>query len=122
MPGERKGYRELLEALERCGPDDPKPLLDCFLENEVDPVLTCVVVRKLYRYGHDSCGKILDCLQKFERHPSEHRAKEGWKAPAKVPQRPQEARSEECPHPATRFESARLRNGEKIEWQQPSIF
>lgn len=85
MPGERKGYRELLEALERCGPDDPKPLLDCFLENEVDPVLTCVVVRKLYRYGHDSCGKILDCLQKFERHPSEYHTKDDWKAPQRCP-------------------------------------
>ena len=77
MPGERKGCRELLEALERCGPDDPKPLLDCFLENEVDPVLTCVVVRKLYRYGHESCGKLLDYLQKFEGHPSEYHTKEG---------------------------------------------
>ena len=62
-----------------------------------DPVLTCVVVRKLYRYGHESCGKLLDYLQKFEGHPSEYHTKEGWKAPAKVPQRPQEARSEECP-------------------------
>lgn len=85
MPGERKGCRELLEALERCGPDDPKPLLDCFLENEIDPVPTCVVVRKLYRYGRESCGKLLDCLQKFEGHPSEYHTKEGWKAPAKAP-------------------------------------
>ena len=77
--------------MERCGPDDPKPLLDRFSENEADPVLTRVAVRKLYRYGHDSCGKILDYLQKFERHPSEHHAKDDWKAPAKAPQMPQEA-------------------------------
>lgn len=97
MPGERKGCRELLEALERRGPDDPEPLLDCFSENEADPVPTCAAARKPCRCGHDSRGKILDCLQKFERHPSEHRAKEGRKAPAKVPRRPQEARSEERP-------------------------
>lgn len=121
MPGERKGYRELLEALERCGPDDPKPLLDCFLENEVDPVLTCVVVRKLYRYGHDSCGKILDYLQKFERHPSEYHTKDDWKAPAKVPQRPQEAGKGDDPPPATRIESVRLRNGETLTWEQPPL-
>ena len=121
MPGERKGYRELLEALERCGPDDPKPLLDCFLENEVDPVLTCVVVRKLYRYGHDSCGKILDYLQKFERHPSEYHTKDDWKAPAKVPQMPQEAGKADAPPPATRIESVRLRNGETFSWEQPPL-
>lgn len=121
MPGERKGYRELLEALERCGPDDPKPLLDCFLENEVDPVLTCVVVRKLYRYGHDSCGKILDYLQKFERHPSEYHTKDDWKAPAKVPQMPQGAGKADDPPPATRIESVRLRNGETLSWEQPPL-
>lgn len=107
--------------MERCGPDDPKPLLDCFLENEADPVPTCAAVRKLYRYGHDSCGKILDCLQKFERHPSEYRAKDDWKAPAKAPQMPQEAGKADDPPPATRIESARLRNGETFSWEQPPL-
>ena len=88
MPGERKGYRELLEALERCGPDDPKPLL---------------------------------YLQKFERHPSEHHAKDDWKAPAKVPQMPQEAGKADDPPPATRIESVRLRNGETFSWEQPPL-
>ena len=80
-----------------------------------------MAVRKLYRYGHDSRGKILDCLQKFERHPSEHHAKDDWKAPAKAPRMPQEAGKADDPPPATRIESARLRNGETFSWEQPPL-
>lgn len=118
---ERKGYRELLEALERCGPDDPKPLLDFFLGNEVDPALVCVVVRKLYRYGHDSCGKILDYLQKFEGHPSEYHTKEDWKTPAEAPERPQEAACGADGTDAAKTASSGLAGREAASWEQPAL-
>lgn len=119
---ERKGYSELLAALEKCGTDDPKPLLDCFLENDIDPVLTCVVVRKLYRYGYDSCGKTLDYFQKFKDHPSECHTKEDWKVPAKATERPHEVIKREEAIKAPKEKRKPPKAAMENHWLQEAMF